>query len=79
MGSGRMTGKRRVRISLLLLLFVLDTASLQAIAKQGDVTGNLAEVQQLAEALGISGTPSYVIGDELVHGGQLWAGAAYRW
>jgi len=46
----------------------LDTASLQGMANQGNVTGNLAEVQQLAEALGISGTPSYVIGDELVPG-----------
>jgi protein-disulfide isomerase len=46
----------------------LDAKALQEAANAADVTGNLQEVQQLAELLGISGTPSYVIGTELVPG-----------
>lgn len=46
----------------------LDPEALRAAAQSDRVTRNLQEVQQLAEALGISGTPSYVIGDELVPG-----------
>ena len=46
----------------------LDTDKLKSTAKAGGVTGNLTEVQQLAQALGISGTPSYVMGNELVPG-----------
>jgi protein-disulfide isomerase len=46
----------------------LDPTALQAAANADDVTGNLQEVQKLAELLGISGTPSYVIGKELVPG-----------
>ncbi|MBA3519841.1 MAG: DsbA family protein [Rhizobiales bacterium] len=46
----------------------LDTEALQAAVNRDDVTRNLQEVQQLAQTLGISGTPSYVIGRELVPG-----------
>jgi len=46
----------------------LDAEALTAAANSEDVARNLQEVQELAGKLGISGTPSYVIGDELVPG-----------
>ena len=46
----------------------LDAAAIETAAAGQDVTQNLQEVQKLAEKLGISGTPSYVIGAELVPG-----------
>ncbi len=46
----------------------LDSEALQAAAAEGAVTENLQEVQMLANKLGISGTPSYVVGAELVPG-----------
>lgn len=46
----------------------LDTAALTSAANAPEVTANLQEVQQIANLLGISGTPSYVIGTELVPG-----------
>ncbi len=46
----------------------LDAAAIETAAADPDVTSNLQEVQKLAEKLGISGTPSYIIGAELVPG-----------
>jgi protein-disulfide isomerase len=46
----------------------LDTDALRTAAKAKDVTAGLQEVHQLATDLGISGTPSYVIGKEIVPG-----------
>ena len=46
----------------------LDTAALKRAASEESVSSNLQEVQDLAAILGISGTPSYVIGNELVEG-----------
>lgn len=46
----------------------LDTDALMKAADDSSVTENLQEVQMLAQALGISGTPSYVVGGELVPG-----------
>jgi protein-disulfide isomerase len=46
----------------------LDADAIKAASAAEDVTANLAEVQELAAVLGISGTPSYVIGKELVPG-----------
>jgi protein-disulfide isomerase len=46
----------------------LDAEALKAAANAGDVTEALQEVHQLATDLGISGTPSYVIGKEVVPG-----------
>lgn len=46
----------------------LDTDALKAAAEKPDVMANLQEVHELAGLLGISGTPSYVIGEELVPG-----------
>jgi protein-disulfide isomerase len=46
----------------------LDVEALKTAADGDDVTQNLQEVQDLATTLGINGTPSYVIGTELVPG-----------
>ena len=46
----------------------LDAGALQAEAGKDDVMQGLAEVQELARALEISGTPSYVVGNEAVFG-----------
>jgi len=46
----------------------LDAKALERAAKDKAVDENLIEVQQLAHTLGIGGTPSYVVGDELVFG-----------
>jgi protein-disulfide isomerase len=46
----------------------LDAEALQAAAASDEVTQNLQEVNALATSLGISGTPSYVIGSELIPG-----------
>lgn len=46
----------------------LDVEALKTAAARDEVTANLQEVQRLANALGITGTPSYVIGTELVPG-----------
>jgi protein-disulfide isomerase len=46
----------------------IDAEALKAAAAKPEVTANITEVHQLATELGISGTPSYVIGNELVPG-----------
>jgi protein-disulfide isomerase len=46
----------------------LDVAALKKAGNKPDVTENFVEAQQLAQALGISGTPSYVIGGEVIPG-----------
>jgi len=46
----------------------LDTAALAKAADDRSVTENLQEVRQMADALGISGTPSYVVGGQMIPG-----------
>jgi protein-disulfide isomerase len=46
----------------------IDVDKLKKAAGATNVTDNIKEVHQLADKLGISGTPSYVIGMELVPG-----------
>ncbi|HSG94516.1 MAG TPA: DsbA family protein, partial [Afifellaceae bacterium] len=46
----------------------LDTEALTKASENGSVTENLQEVRQIAQALGISGTPSYVVGGQMVPG-----------
>jgi len=46
----------------------LDVEKLKAAAGESAVTENITEVHQLAQLLGITGTPSYVIGKEIVPG-----------
>lgn len=45
-----------------------DRDDLLAASKQPEVLETIRQTHQLAEALGISGTPSYVLGDEVVYG-----------
>ncbi|MDA8869788.1 DsbA family protein [Rhizobiaceae bacterium] len=45
-----------------------DMAALNAEADKPDVIDAFREVNRLADELGISGTPSYIIGDEVVFG-----------
>jgi protein-disulfide isomerase len=46
----------------------IDVDKLKAAAGATEVTDNIKEVHELANTLGISGTPSYVIGTEIVPG-----------
>jgi protein-disulfide isomerase len=46
----------------------LDMDALTKAADDDSVTENLREVQQIAQALGISGTPSYVVGGKMIPG-----------
>jgi protein-disulfide isomerase len=62
---GQATGDKAIEVARDL---GLNADKLKTSAARGDVTDNLQEVQKLADALGISGTPSYVIGRELVPG-----------
>ncbi len=48
--------------------FGLDTAALETEAAKPEIIENFREVRSLAESLGITGTPSYVIGKEAVFG-----------
>jgi protein-disulfide isomerase len=45
-----------------------DMDKLQADMKSDDVRSGLAEVMKIADTLGMNGTPSYVVGDEVVVG-----------
>lgn len=56
----------------------LDVAAIEAAAQDGNVTDNIAEVRELAEMLGISGTPSYVIGQEIIPGAIGFDGLQQR-
>jgi protein-disulfide isomerase len=46
----------------------LDAAAIRAGMEDDEVTRRLAETRELAQSLGISGTPTFVIGDRLVRG-----------
>jgi protein-disulfide isomerase len=46
----------------------LDGARLEADAARPEVDAMLEESRKLARALGIRGTPSYVVGDSVVYG-----------
>jgi protein-disulfide isomerase len=62
---GEATGEKALEVARDLKI---DTAALETAAASDTVTDNLKEVSTLAGRLGISGTPSYVIGTELVPG-----------
>jgi protein-disulfide isomerase len=62
---GEATGDKALEVARDLKI---DTAALETAAASDAVTENLQEVSTLAGQLGISGTPSYVIGTELVPG-----------
>ena len=46
----------------------IDTNAVQAAMNESETTGPLEDAYELAEALGIGGTPSYVIGEEVLYG-----------
>jgi protein-disulfide isomerase len=46
----------------------LDMARLERDLASPEINATLEESAQIAEALGINGTPSYIVGDELVPG-----------
>jgi protein-disulfide isomerase len=46
----------------------LDIARLEKDAASPEAKANLGEVYEIARALGLNGTPSYIIGDEIVPG-----------
>lgn len=56
----------------------LDTDSLKSASAGDEVTRNLQEVHELAQRLGISGTPSYVIGTDLIPGAIGYEGLQER-
>jgi protein-disulfide isomerase len=56
----------------------LDVEALKTASEDGSVSANIAEVRALANALGINGTPSYVIGTELVPGAIGYDGLQER-
>ena len=62
---GQKDGNRALRIAQQM---GMDINSLNEEAKKGTVLDAFREVNDLATQLGISGTPSYVIGDEVVFG-----------
>ena len=46
----------------------LDLARIEKDLQSPEVKANLEEVMQLAEALGINGTPTYVVGENIIPG-----------
>ncbi|MBM1219312.1 thioredoxin domain-containing protein [Ponticoccus sp. SC2-23] len=66
-----MTMRSDVTMSALVQIsdtFGLDTAAISAEMESEDVSRIIAENRALAQALAISGTPTFVIGDRLVRG-----------
>ncbi|MEM7303071.1 MAG: DsbA family protein [Pseudomonadota bacterium] len=62
---GRKDGARALQIAVEM---GIDTQKVAALAQDESVTDAFREVNQLATELGMTGTPSYVIGDEVVFG-----------
>ena len=46
----------------------IDTEALKKAAEDETVTDNIREVRQIADALGISGTPSFIVGGQMIPG-----------
>ncbi len=63
--SGRKDGARAVELALAM---GADEATLRAEMEKPYIAEALDEVQAIAAGLGIGGTPSYIIGDEVVFG-----------
>lgn len=63
--NGQKNGKRAVE---LVKKMGLDSDKILALSKQEDVNNGFLEVSTLAKDLGINGTPSYVIGNEVLFG-----------
>ena len=63
--QGTKDGERAIRLAEEM---GLDLAAIQAEAAKDDVIDAFREANDLATKLGINGTPSYVIGDEVIFG-----------
>ncbi len=63
--AGQKDGKRALQIAANMSL---DLDKLNAEGQKDDVVEAFREVNDLANSLGINGTPSYVIGDEVIFG-----------
>ena len=63
--QGTKDGNRALRVAQEMSL---DINAINEEAKKPDVLGAFREANELATSLGINGTPSYVIGDEVVFG-----------
>ncbi|NKB51219.1 MAG: thioredoxin domain-containing protein [Rhizobiaceae bacterium] len=62
---GQKDGNRALRVAQSMKL---DVDAINAEAQKNDILGAFREANELANSLGINGTPSYVIGDEVVFG-----------
>ncbi len=56
----------------------LDADAVEAAASKSSITEGITEVREIADALGISGTPSYVIGKEIIPGAIGFDGLQQR-
>jgi protein-disulfide isomerase len=65
--SGRATEARAIELAVSL---GADEAALREAMKNPTIEARFRETYELADALGITGTPSYVVGDEVVFGAQ---------
>ena len=63
--QGQKDGKRAAQIAATM---GMDIEKIEAESQKDDVVDAFREANELANALGINGTPSYVIGDEVVFG-----------
>jgi protein-disulfide isomerase len=63
--AGQKDGNRALRVAQTL---EMDINALNEEAQKNDVLGAFREANDLATSLGINGTPSYVIGDEVLFG-----------
>ena len=63
--QGQKDGKRAAQIAATM---GMDITKIEAESQKDDVVDAFREANELANALGINGTPSYVIGDEVVFG-----------
>jgi protein-disulfide isomerase len=64
-GNGLKDGTRAIKLAETM---GMDIEKILKISKQADVMDAFREVSTLARDLGINGTPSYVIGDEVIFG-----------
>ena len=64
-GSGRATGESAQKLAVEM---GADEAKLETAMKSDVVEGAIRETYQVAEAMGLNGTPAFIVGDEVVPG-----------
>lgn len=65
LGQGQANAAKAIRIATRL---GIDSAELEAATKTDRAAETIQEVYMLADALGLTGTPSYVVGDQILFG-----------